>query len=259
MAKILSSRSSSLFLLMTLTFVFLCSCNTRTNNKTISFNWLGKEISLPNNYGYMNKYIIKDSLDNQIGSMVFYTQLRDNKVISVDTSKFDDGSIYETASMTYDLEMKVLSSLTTKIKTETTSFDIDLNNSTQRIQGHYRLNRNGENIVDKRVDSIIPYDIFREEIYMLANLLPLNNEDRINFTVLFSDNLQTTSASLFHESFQKVKVPVGEFQTKVWYLDTGGIIDNRIWVNSIEPGQIVKFYIPDQGLSIELVDNRRIN
>ncbi|WP_299364090.1 hypothetical protein [Winogradskyella sp.] len=216
-------------------------------------------MSIPSDYSCINYYVIKDSLNKQIGSMVFYTELRDNKVISIDTSKFNDGSIHETAKMTYDIKKNILSSLKTDIKTRTTSMNIDLENSTERIQGHYKFNRNGKNIIDRKVDSVIRYDIFREELYMLVNLMSLKDGDNINFKMLFSDNLQTTVANLFYESFEKVKVPAGEFNTNALYLDTGGIIDNRIWINTAAPNQVVKFYIPGQGLSIELIENSRTN
>ena len=66
--------------------------------------------------------------------------------------------------------------------------------------------------------------------------------------------MRISNASVSYEGEEVIEVPAGRFSCDVVWLKTdGGMPDNKVWIRKTVPRRIVKFFVPDIGLNIELV------
>ena len=215
-------------------------------------HWLGKPLNEESLNSKLNKYHMYDSNGLKVGSMIFGLREEGGRWVAEDTSQLDDGSIYETAKMVMDLTQPAMQSVDMDIAVQGANVFIDLQPSTEKMNGTYKVQRDTAMLVDRVIDSAYVYDAFREEVYMLLHAVDWEEGDSVAFRMFFPNSFGVVDAALVYESQETIKVAAGNFDTHVIYLNTGGLLDNRIWVSKEEQPKLVKFYVPNAQLSIEL-------
>lgn len=222
-----------------------------------SLTWLGKEVQPNRLIERVHTYHMFDSTQKKVGSMVFGWQQEENYLVSRDTSQLDDGRIYETLEMKIDPRTMLLSNMYMHILTPNAQANIQLQRKNERILGNFEIKQDASPIV-RNIDTLLSFDIIREELYALMHSIDYVPGDSLAFKMLVSNTLTILDASLQYEGEETIEVPAGRFPTDVLYLHTGGLMDNRIWMTKSEPKRIVKFFVPNPRLEIELVKTERI-
>ncbi|MEO0528812.1 MAG: hypothetical protein AAFZ89_16385 [Bacteroidota bacterium] len=254
-------KTATLFFLCTM---LLASCSQKKTGQHVvadidsAKTWLGQDVDSEQINDIINTYHINDSTGSKVGSMIFSLAKNGNMLIAKDTSQFDDGRVYETAILKVDLEEMTLRGLDMDIKVPNADVFIDLVPSKKKIVGKLRVNRDSTVMVDRKIDSTYTYEAFREEIYMLLHTIQLGPGDRIPFKMFFPNDLSVVNSSLSFEKEEIIEVPAGKFKTTVVYLDTGGLLDNRIWISKENNKKLVKFSVPKAKLNIELVSSKSL-
>lgn len=221
-----------------------------------SYQWLGKTVYPERLKDQVHTYHMFDSTRRKVGSMVFGWKQEDGFIRVRDTSQLDDGSMYETLEMKIDTKTLLCQKLNVEFKTPDLLLKIALRRKEQKLMGSYQF-RNADQNREKMIDSLLVYDLFREEIYALMHSIDYEKGDQIPFKMMMSNSLQIVDAWITYEKEAEIEVPAGRFQTDVLYLNSGGLIDNRIWLSQSEPKKIVKFYVPSVGLDIELIKTEK--
>ncbi len=241
-------------------FLFFLACTTPPESQQDPqlAPWLTKQIDASHLRDVVNTYHMMDSSDTKVGSMVFGLRQEGNRWLARDTSQFDDGSVYETVQIEVDLEQGALSNLDMDIQIQGADVFIDLAPQTGAISGAYKVLRDTTVLVDREIDSAYVYDIFREEVYMLLHTIDINPGDSLPFKMFFPNSFTTIDAAIVYEQEERIEVPAGTFDTTVIYLNTGGLLDNRIWIAKGPEKKLVKFFVPSPYLNIELVESRTI-
>ena len=257
-------RNKKIALLFATTCI-LGACNTQNRDSTsksessiAQSQWLNRDFDLSQIRNVVNTYNIIDSTDQKIGSMVFSFRKVGDLLIAKDTSQFDNGSIYETAILEADLKTMAFKNIDMEIKVPGREISIDLKSESNSINGRVLVMKDTIAITNMAIDSVYSYDIFREEIYMLLHAIDLKKGDSIPFKMFVSNSLKSIDASLNVEQSEIIEVPAGKFETTVVYLNTGGLLDNRIWISNGENKRIVKFYVPTGNLNIDLISNEKM-
>ncbi|GEM_PF-2724131 len=247
---------AALMILMAACSFTIESSKEEPNVAAPATKWLSKEINPAHLKDVVNTYHMFDSTENKVGAMIFGLRRDGDLWIAEDTSYFDDGTIYETAQMKLDMTDASLKNLDMDIQIQGANVFIDLEPSPQAVSGTYRVYQDSATLVDREIDSAYVYDAFREEVYMLLHTTDWQPGDSIGFKMFFPNGFNTIDASIVFEREEMIVVPAGSFQTSVVYLNTGGLLDNRIWISKGEHQRLVKFYVPNAGLNIELVSSK---
>lgn len=245
-------KSKSIFLGM---LWLLISCTEREASvQSDPVLWLTKAVDQNSLIPMLNQYVMKDSTGNHVGEMSFSFFKAGSHWTAIDTSQFDDGSVYETANMQFDLRSGLFSGLQTQITVPTANVSIDLNREESKITGSYLVKQDTIIHIDRPIDSAYVFDVFREEIYMMLHAISIAPGDTLSFQMLLSNTMSVVPASIYFEREERIEVGAGIFDCTVVYLNTGGIIDNRIWISN-SGKKLVKFHVPGPKLDIELIDS----
>lgn len=233
------------------------SCVDRESpTQSESVTWLNKEVDQSALIPAMNQYVMKDSAGNRVGTMSFSFFKTEENWIAIDTSQFDDGSVYETANMNFDLSESVFNRLETQIAVPNADVSINLNRRETRITGSYLMKQDTIERINRTIDSAYVFDVFREEIYMMLHTISIEPDDSLTFQMLLSNTMSVIPASIYFEKEERISVGSSAFDCTVVYLNTGGIIDNRIWIAKTPEKKLVKFHVPGPKLDIELADTK---
>ncbi|WP_436515432.1 DUF3108 domain-containing protein [Ekhidna sp. To15] len=236
----------------------LCACQNPEKDAKPKVEWLGQEVDFNRIQSGINTYHMFDSTQTKVGSMIFGTYFENGKLVSRDTSSFDDGSVYEDAEFTVDTNRFKMEAVSVNMQINTTKLDVDLDANNNTVTGLYRVIRD-TTINDYPVDSTYNYDVFRSELYMLMQTLDYKAGDTIRFKALISTSMTVADASIYYVKDEQVTTAAGTFDCTVIHLMTDGKMpQNRIWISKEKPAKIVKFYVPGPELSIELVDSRKL-
>ena len=227
------------------------------NDEAPQQEWLGQPIDIGSVEPVINTYHMFDTTQTKVGAMIFGTYMEDGKLISRDTSSFDNGSVYEDAEFIFNTNSYELETVGVNMQINTTKLDVDITAQDNQVNGMYRVTR--DTIVsDYPVDSLYNYDVFRSELYMLMQTLNLKEGDTIKFKALISTSMTVADASLYYVGEEQVTTPAGTFDCRVIHLMTDGKMpQNRIWITKEKPAKIVKFYVPGAELSIELMESKK--
>ncbi len=242
-------------------FSFICIClllisgcsNPPNGQEARAFRRLGKEVKVQRMFDHLNRYHMFDSTGQKVGSMVFAWTKNGPHLIARDTSQFDNGSVYETASMFINSGSMIMDSIDLDLRLPHVQVGINLFSRAGNISGNFQVSRDTM-VSNTPVDTTYQFDVFREELYALMPLLDFSPGDSIAFKMLLTTSRSVIDAALVYERSEEIQVAAGTFQTDVLYLNTGGVIDNRIWFSQDAPYQIVKFYVPGSDLSIDLLE-----
>lgn len=219
--------------------------------------WLGQPLDLTTVQPVINTYHMFDSTGTKVGSMVFGTYFENGKMISRDTSSFDNGSVYEDAEFVFDTSSYQLESVSVNMQINTTRLDVDIEAQDKQVNGMYRITRD-TTVSDYPVDSLYTYDVFRSELYMLMQTLEYTAGDTLKLKALIPTSMTISDASIYYVGDEQVTTAAGSFDCTVIHLMTDGKMpQNRIWISKEKPVKIVKFYVPGAELSIELMRTRK--
>ncbi|MEP1035059.1 hypothetical protein [Ekhidna sp.] len=237
----------------------LLACQPSGNENVSEKKWLGLSVDLASIQPEINTYYMFDSTKAKIGSMIFGTYFENGKLISRDTSSFDDGSVYEEAEFIFDTGTFKLEEVSIGMQINSTKLNVDIIASENQVNGLYRVTRD-TTISDYPVDSLYTYDVIRSELYMLMQTLDYKTEDTIKFKALIPTSMTVSNASLYYVKDETVTTPAGTFDCKVIHLMTDGKMpQNRIWITKEKPARIVTFYVPGPKLSMELINSKKSN
>ncbi|MEQ9403754.1 MAG: hypothetical protein RIM99_09230 [Cyclobacteriaceae bacterium] len=218
--------------------------------------WLNKPLNASTIQPVTNTYHMFDSTGSKVGSMIFGFYWENGRLVARDTSRFDDGSVYEEAEFKLDSSYQ-MQSVSIGMQMNTTRLKVDLDMNNKRVQGMYEVIRDTA-VQQFPMDSLYKYDVVREELYMLLNATDFAKGDTLNFTSLVPTSMTVSTASLYYIGLEEVTVPAGTFNCTVVHLMTDGRMpQNRIWISNDEPKLIIKFHVPGPELSIELVETRQ--
>ncbi len=233
--------------------ILLISCQPPTNEKIISKSWQGQAIDFSQIREVVNTYHMFDSTDTKIGSMVFGFSFENGMLIARDTSQFDDGSVYETAKLSFDTSRFRMSEVAIDFQMTGVSLDVDLNYENDNVKGTYRLTRDTTTSTFD-IDSSYQFSAFREEIYMLTHALTFVPGDTLSLTSLVPTSMSVSDAQMFHTETETIETYKGMQECDViWLKADGKMPDNKIWISKNSPRTIVRFYVPGAELDIELV------
>lgn len=242
-----------LYVLILLAF----SCQTTEQQQAPTQTWLNQSIDLSGIEPVINTYHMFDTTQTKVGSMIFGTYLEEGKIVSRDTSSFDDGSVYEEATFVFNTDSYSLEDVSVSMQINKTRLDVNVGAQEYKVNGTYRVTRDTV-INDYPVDSLYTYDVFRSELYMLMQTLDFKAGDTIRFKALVSTSMTVSDASLYYVGEEEITTAAGTFDCTVIHLMTDGKMpQNRIWITKEEPRKIVKFYVPGSELSIELMSARK--
>lgn len=228
------------------------SCQS-TNEKTISKYWQGQPVEFSNLREVINTYHMFDSTDTKVGSMVFGFSFEKGLLVARDTSQFDNGSVYETAELTFDTSNFTMKKVAIRLQVPTAKLDVNLRNENNRVTGTYTITR--DNIATPiSIDSIYQFTAFREEIYILVHALTLSPGDTLSLKALVPTSMTVSEAKMYHTGTETIETINGAEECDViWLKADGKMPDNKIWIRKEAPRTIMKFYVPGPELSIELV------
>jgi len=234
--------------------LLVVACAPPESGDTVS--WLGKPVRTDLLREVANTYHVFDSTNQKVGSMIFNLSRDGSRWVFQDTSQLDNGSLYETIRMDFNLESAAMEQADMDIHVQGAQAFIDLQPTPNSLLGTYKVTQDTIDLVDNQIDSAYAYDVFREEVYMLINATEWAEGDSIGFKMFFPNNLTVLDAALTYEGSETVSVGAGEFETDVVYLNTGGFLDNRIWISKEKYPRLVKFYVPNAEFKIELMESR---
>lgn len=236
--------------------VLLLSCAPPEAQRVLGKEWLGKSVNFQDVTPTVNTYHMFDSTNTKVGSMIFGTFFEDGMLISRDTSQFDDGSVYETASFTLDTGTFTLSAVNIEMVLGSAKLNVDLDKRDGKVLGNYTITRD-TTISTNPIDSAYDHDIFREELYMLMHSITFSAGDSIPFSAIVPTSMSVSNASIIYHGEETVEVPAGTYLCDVLWLKTDGKMpDNKIWIRKDAPRKIVKFYVPGPELEIALIEER---
>ncbi len=238
-----------------LLILILFGCESSEKDALSQKKWLGQPVDFSSIRPIVNTYHMFDSTNTKVGSMIFGTYFENGKVISRDTSSFDDGRLYEEASFTLDTTNFDLTGVSIEMQINRTKLSVELRANDNQVNGLYQIIRDTV-VSDYPVDSLYTYDVVRGELYMLMQSLEYKKGDTINFKALVSTSMTVSDASLYYVKEEQTTTAAGTFDCTVIYLMTDGKMpQNRIWITKEKPAKIVKFEVPGAQLSIELVSS----
>ncbi|MEP1095141.1 MAG: hypothetical protein ABJG78_08525 [Cyclobacteriaceae bacterium] len=242
--------------LICIAIFLLLNCSSPADQKVIDKKWLGRSVNFEDIIPAVNTYHMFDSTHTKVGSMIFGTYFEDGMLVSRDTSQFDDGSVYETASFALDTGTFTLRKLNIEMIFTAAKLNVDLEKSTGKVVGDYKITRDTAVNINP-IDSAYVYDVFREELYMLMHTLNFSGSDSINFSTLVPTSMSLAKAGITYHGEETIEVSTGEYQCDVIWLKADGTMpDNKIWIRKDAPRKIIKFYVPGPELEIELVAER---
>jgi len=238
------------------TVFLLLNCSPPADQKILDKKWLGRSVNFEDIIPAVNTYHMFDSTRTKVGSMIFGTYFEDGMLVSRDTSQFDDGSVYETASFTLDTGSFTLRKVNIEMAFTTAKLDIDLERSSGKVVGDYKITRD-TTVNNNPIDSAYMYDVFREELYMLMHTINFSESDSLNFSALVPTSMSLAKASITYHGEETIEVSTGKYHCDVlWLKADGKMPDNKIWIRKDAPRKIIKFYVPGPELEIELVAER---
>jgi hypothetical protein len=236
--------------------VLLFSCQQPKDEKTITKSWQGQSVDFSQIREVVNTYHMFDSTGTKVGSMVFGFSFEDGMLVARDTSQFDDGSVYETAVLTFDTSVFEMKKVAIDIKMSTASLDVDLRTADNRVIGSYVVNRDTTS-TSYPIDSAYQYTAFREEIYMLTHSLRMEAGDTLSLDALVPTSMGISKAQMIYSESETIEAPGGMTECDVIWLKTDGKMpDNKIWITKDSPRTIAKFYVPGAELDIVLVSQK---
>ncbi|MEQ9403518.1 MAG: hypothetical protein RIM99_08035 [Cyclobacteriaceae bacterium] len=231
------------------------ACQAPENDEPIQ-NWLNKPLNVSAIQEVTNTYHMFDSTGSKVGSMIFGFYRKDGRLVARDTSRFDDGSVYEDAEFKLDSSFQ-MQHVSIGMQVNTTGLKVDLSMTNKLVKGIYEITRDTA-VQQFPIDSLHNYDVVREELYMLLHATDFTKGDTLNFTSLVTTSMTVSTSSLYYIGQEEVTVPAGTFNCTVVHLMTDGKMpQNRIWITNDEPKRIVKFHVPGPKLSIELMETRQ--
>ncbi len=249
-------RKHSSFTICFLTLIFFLFYNCQHPEKAFNKQWLGKKLDFEQLQSKTDYYHIFDSAKTKVGSMVFGTFFNDGLFIARDTSQFDDGSFIETAAFRIDTTTMKTKSVFMSMSYGNTSIEIDIEKDNERITGAYSIKRDTLTN-EQKMDSIYDYDIVRSEIYMLLNAIELKQGDTLKLRSFVPSGLSVSDITIFLKGKETIKVPYSgkAKECQIISIRTDGKMPNNdIWITKDRPRQMFKFFVPEQKLSIELMD-----
>ncbi|WP_185153324.1 hypothetical protein, partial [Fulvivirga lutimaris] len=197
-----------------------------------------------------------DSTKTKVGSMVFGFSFENGFLVAKDTSQFDNGSVYETAELTFDTASFQMKKVTIDMQTPRVSLDIDLSSSEDKVTGSYILKRD-TTTTSYEIDSAYQFSAFREEIYMLTHTLNLKPSDTLSLKALVPTSMSLSNGQLVHAGEETIETINGmQACDVIWLRADGKMPDNKIWISKSAPRTIVKFYVPGPELEIKLVSQK---
>ena len=202
---------------------------------------------------FQNEYVMLDSLNNNIGSMVFSQQVEGDKLMVRDISTLQDESMLEKFHAIMNMGSMKVSSVSTNIHTPSMEVITNLSAKNNIIKGDYSVTQNGNN-VEIEIDSLYDYDIFRFEIYSILPALKKKTGDSMQFKVLYPISMSTFDCTLEKvKDSEIISINGKSHDTEVYFLKTPNqILDNQIWVDKKSPKRILRFYVPKSAITIEL-------
>ncbi|WP_420577581.1 hypothetical protein [Ekhidna sp.] len=237
-------------------FTLAVGCQPTTQEKVIEKSWQGQPIDFSQIREVVNAYHMFDSTETKVGSMVFGFSFENGMLVARDTSQFDNGSVYETAVLTFDTSDFQMKEVSIDMKTPRATLDIDLRKEDERVIGSYVIKQDTINNPFE-IDSAYQFTTFREEIYVLAHSLNLKSEDTVSFDALVPTSMSVSQAQLMYSGEETIETANGMVTCDaIWLKADGKMPDNKIWISKTSPRTIVKFYVPGPGLNIELVSQR---
>ena len=149
--------------------IALLGCST-PKNKSIDKTWLGKPVNLQRIIQGYNTYHMYDNTGLKVGSMVFGWAFKNGKLVSRDTSHFDDGSVYETAEFHFDTTDMSIERVAIDLLVGPSALDIDYELTAGRTIGMFKMT---QDTTERKyeIDSTYHQDTFREELYMLMHAI----------------------------------------------------------------------------------------
>lgn len=217
--------------------------------------WLGQSLNLESIQPVVNTYHMLDTTGTKVGSMIFGSYFENGKLVSRDTSAFDDGSIYEEAEFEFDTSSLSLEEVSIAMQINTTKLNVDFSASKNQLNGLYRITRD-TTVSDYPIDSVYAFDVVRSELYMLMQTLDLKAGDTIKFKALVPTSMTISDASIYYVGEESITTSAGTFNCTVIHLMTDGKMpQNRIWISKEKPSKMVKFYVPGVNLTMELVSS----
>ena len=235
----------------------LLACQpSKESEKTIEKTWQNQPIDFTQLQEVVNTYHMFDSTDTKVGSMVFGFSFENGMLVARDTSQFDDGSVYETAELTFDTSTFKMKKVVIDLATPRASLDIDLRNEDGSVKGSYVIK---QDTISRpiQIDSAYQFTTFREEIYILTHTLNLKSGDTVSLDALVPTSMTISKGQLIHSGEETIETSNGLVACDViWLKADGRMPDNKIWISKTSPRKVVKFYVPGAELDIELVSQK---
>lgn len=240
-------------------FIFLITivaCKPSASEEVTSITWQGVPVDFSQIREVINTYHMFDSTNTKVGSMVFGFSFEDGMLVVRDTSQFDNGSVYETAKLTFDTADFQMRRVTINMKTPKSSLDIDLQKNNEKVIGSYVITQN-TTTSSFEIDSAYQFSAFREEIYMLIHAISLKQNDMLSLKSLVSTSMSVSDVQLIHSGTETIEtLNSQQVCAVIWLKADGKMPNNKIWISKSSPRTIVKFYVPGPELTIELASQR---
>lgn len=242
-------------LLLVSVTIFSCTTNTKPEEIPIQKTWLGRTIDFGSIRNVQNNYHMFDSTGSKVGAMVFATFFEDGLLKAIDTSVFDDGSVYETALFTVDTSSFAFRSAKLNMELTNMNIDIDFEKTNNKLKGKVLVTKDTASRTIP-IDSAYTYDVVRSELYMLLQTFPFGTGDTLDLQAYVPSGMSVSSIQLIYLGEESITINSKAYQCDVIHLKTDGQMpENKIWISKAKPRKMVRFYVPGPELSIELQES----
>lgn len=231
-------------------FASFVACTPPTKESRLA-NWAGQSLNLDHLKSERDSFIMLNQSGEKVGGMIWEKHREANRYVHNDVSYFDDGSIYEEASFLFTLDPLTIDSIVTDMKTPSASMSINFAMNNKKVTGPALVKRDtSERSI--AIDSLLQYDVAREEIYSLIHCIQLENLTEMKLRVLNSLGLTIANATITLRGKESLTTPYGTYKTFKLDLNGGGVIpDNIIWIQE-SPRKIVKVKVGQPELEVLL-------
>jgi len=239
-----------IYSIMILLVGFFIACDPPANQNHLA-DWAGQPVNLDHLKTERDSFIMVNPSGDKVGGMIWEKHRNGNRYVHNDVSYFDDGSVYEEASFLFSLDPLTIDSIITDMKTPAATMSIRFGMQGKRISGPVQMKRD-TNARMIAVDSVLQFDMAREEIYSLIHCLQLESFKEMKLKVLNPLGLAIADASIKFVGKESLTTNYGSYETFKLDLNGGGIIpDNIIWIQD-KPRKIIKVKVREPELEIVL-------
>lgn len=221
---------------LTLSLLFLMVSNINVQGQRLS--WSLGDIAVEKLDQRVFTYHMYDTTGVKVGSMVTQLIVDDDQFVFIDTSRFDNGSIYEDARFVFSKNPIQATSTSIVIKTPRSNLNFNFQSTNDSVVGTVLI---GEDEKPVRIPNT--YDITRAELYAFLHALDYTKRFKHELKVFEPTSINVSEASIQFQEETEIETKEGMKEVYKVYLDGKGIIPTNIIYVDKQSSLVVKYEV----------------